>query len=86
MSIGVYATALWLMGRHEALGAAADPKKDRAALENEISGAAQRHRRRFKMQPAGPFIPLNHNPSMNPIHLHQIALEAMRTRGLLPAF
>jgi len=45
VSIGVYATALWIIGRHEALAAAADPKEDVAALENEISAAAQRHRR-----------------------------------------
>ena len=45
VSIGVYATALWIIGRHEALGLVADPKEDAAALENEISVAAQRHRR-----------------------------------------
>mgnify|MGYP003621427603 FL=1 len=45
VSIGVYATALWIIGRHEALGTAADPKEDMAALENEINVAAQRHRR-----------------------------------------
>lgn len=45
VSIGVYATALWIISRHEALGAAADPKEDVAALENEINVAAQRGRR-----------------------------------------
>ena len=45
VSIGVYATALWIIGRHEALAAVADPKEDVAALENEISAAVQRHRR-----------------------------------------
>lgn len=45
VSIGVYATALWIIGRHEALAAAADPKEDVAALESEISAATQRHRR-----------------------------------------
>lgn len=45
VSIGVYATALWIIGRHEALAAAAEPKEDMAALENEISAASQRHRR-----------------------------------------
>ena len=45
VSVGVYATALWIINRHTALGAAADPKEDVAALENEISAAAQRHRR-----------------------------------------
>ncbi len=45
VSIGVYATALWIIGRHEALGAVADPKEDVAALENEIHVATQRGRR-----------------------------------------
>jgi hypothetical protein len=45
VSIGVYATALWMVGRHEALAALAEPKEDVAALENEIAAAAQRHRR-----------------------------------------
>ena len=45
VSAGVYATALWIMNRHAALAAAADPEEDVAALENEISAAAQRHRR-----------------------------------------
>src|SRR3990167_2754521 len=39
VSIGVYATALWMIGRHQALAMAADPKEDVAALENEISAA-----------------------------------------------
>ena len=46
ISIGVYATALWINGRHEALAVVADPKEDVVALENEISAAAQRYRRR----------------------------------------
>ncbi|MBK9571523.1 MAG: XRE family transcriptional regulator [Rhodoferax sp.] len=45
VSIGVYATALWIVGRHEALSAVADPKEDVAALENEVNLATQRHRR-----------------------------------------
>lgn len=45
VSIGVYATALWIISRHDALAAVADPKEDMAALENEINLAAQRHRR-----------------------------------------
>lgn len=45
VSIGVYATALWIIGRHHALSAVADPKEDVAALENEVSIATQRHRR-----------------------------------------
>ena len=45
VSIGVYATALWIIGRHAALGAVAEPKEDVAALENEIHVATQRGRR-----------------------------------------
>ena len=45
VSIGVYATALWIIGRHDALAAVAEPKEDVAALENEIAAAVQRHRR-----------------------------------------
>ena len=48
VSIGVYATALWMVGRHEALAALAEPKEDVAALENEIAAATQRHRREGK--------------------------------------
>lgn len=45
VSAGIYATALWLIQRHEALGALADPQLDRAALENEVSEAQERYRR-----------------------------------------
>lgn len=41
--MGVYATALWLMGRHLALGELATPKEDSAALELDIRQATQRH-------------------------------------------
>lgn len=46
VSAGVYATALWLIGRHEALGNVGDPKEDLAALEVEIQTARQRGVRR----------------------------------------
>jgi len=46
VSAGVYATALWLIGRHEALGRVADPKEDLAALETEILTARRRGVRR----------------------------------------
>ncbi len=46
VSMGVYATALWIINRHEALAQAADPKEDSAALEAEIRQAAQRHQPR----------------------------------------
>jgi transcriptional regulator with XRE-family HTH domain len=45
VSAGIYATALWLIGRHEALGAAADPAQDLAALEAELGAARERYRR-----------------------------------------
>ncbi|MDB5867955.1 MAG: DNA-binding protein [Polaromonas sp.] len=52
VSIGVYATALWIINRHDALAAVAEPKEDVAALENEISQAMQRHRRGGKARNA----------------------------------
>ena len=44
VSVGVYATALWMIGRHEALGMLADPAADLAALLAEVRRATQRHR------------------------------------------
>jgi hypothetical protein len=46
VSMGIYATALWMINRHDALAAAADPKEDLGALEADIRAAEQRHRRR----------------------------------------
>jgi transcriptional regulator with XRE-family HTH domain len=43
VSMGVYATALWLLNRHDALARAADPREDLAALEIELERARQRH-------------------------------------------
>lgn len=43
VSMGIYATALWLIQRHQALGALADPKEDLAALEAEVRKAKNRH-------------------------------------------
>lgn len=49
VSIGVYATALWIIGRHDALALVADQKEDAAALKtrsawrrNGIAAALQR--------------------------------------------
>ncbi|MBB3178455.1 XRE family transcriptional regulator [Variovorax sp. Sphag1AA] len=42
VSAGVYATALWMIQRHEALAALADPRKDLAALESEVQAASRR--------------------------------------------
>ncbi len=42
VAIGVYATALWMIQRHEALAALADPRQDVAALESEVRAASRR--------------------------------------------
>ncbi|MDO8772807.1 MAG: hypothetical protein Q7K57_29725 [Burkholderiaceae bacterium] len=43
--MGVYVTALWLMGRHTALSELANPKEDLGALELDIREATKRHAR-----------------------------------------
>ena len=48
VSMGVYATALWMINRHGALAQLADPKEDVAALEAEVQRASQRHRAKDK--------------------------------------
>lgn len=48
VSVGVYATALWMINRHAALALLADPKEDVAALEAEVQQASQRHRAKEK--------------------------------------
>ncbi|WP_140629728.1 XRE family transcriptional regulator [Methylibium rhizosphaerae] len=42
VSIGIYATALWLMGRVQALPELADPAQDRGALEMDVREAVKR--------------------------------------------
>lgn len=42
VSAGIYATALWLVGRVQALSDAADPKSDRSALELDVRAATKR--------------------------------------------
>jgi len=42
VSAGIYATALWLIGRVQSLSDAADPNSDRAALELDVREAAKR--------------------------------------------
>jgi hypothetical protein len=42
VGIGIYATALWLIGRVAALPELAGPGSDRGALENDVRGALQR--------------------------------------------
>lgn len=45
VGMGVYATALWLMGRHTALPEVAAPAQDLNALEQDIEAVRQRGRR-----------------------------------------
>jgi hypothetical protein len=42
VSMGIYATALWLMGRVQSIKDAADPGADRGALELDVREAVQR--------------------------------------------
>lgn len=42
VGIGVYATALWMMGRVQALPELADPAQDRGALEMDVREALKR--------------------------------------------
>jgi hypothetical protein len=46
VGMGVYAAALWLMGRADALPALADPSLDHGALELDVRGARARLARR----------------------------------------
>lgn len=54
VSMGVYATALWLVGRQKALAEMANPKEDLGALEIEVKKAIARHSpsRKLSMQTA----------------------------------
>lgn len=45
VGMGVYATALWLMGRHASLPEVAAPALDLNALEQDIEAVRQRNRR-----------------------------------------
>lgn len=42
VSVGIYATALWLMGRVASLPGIAEPATDKGALESEVRGAVKR--------------------------------------------
>jgi len=42
VSAGIYVTALWLMGRANALAVIADPSADSGALERDVRAALQR--------------------------------------------
>jgi hypothetical protein len=45
VSAGIYASALWLINRQDALAQVADPQHDLAALESDVSHARERYRR-----------------------------------------
>lgn len=45
VGMGVYVTALWLVGRHNALAELAAPQQDDAALAQEVAKAKARQRR-----------------------------------------
>ncbi len=51
VGMGVYAAALWLMGRADALPTLADPSLDRSALEFDVREARQRLARHSKAAP-----------------------------------
>ena len=42
VGVGIYATALWLVGRVQALPTLADPQNDRGALEIDVREAVRR--------------------------------------------
>ena len=46
VSMGVYATALWMMGRAQALGELALPEHDRGALEQDVRAAVRKREAR----------------------------------------
>jgi transcriptional regulator with XRE-family HTH domain len=48
VGIGIYATALWLIGRADALPDAAAPETDRGALESDVRDALERRAVRSK--------------------------------------
>jgi hypothetical protein len=48
VGVGIYAAALWLMGRAEALPDLADPALDRGALALDVRQAQERQARRSK--------------------------------------
>lgn len=51
VGMGVYAGALWLIGRTPALAALADPAQDRGAQEMDVQTARQRLARRGRSAP-----------------------------------
>jgi transcriptional regulator with XRE-family HTH domain len=53
VGMGIYATALWLIGRAQALPELADPQADRGALERDVRAAVQRRAARRRPAAGG---------------------------------
>lgn len=53
VSMGIYATALWMMGRAGALAEIAEPARDMGALESDVRAASQLRAVRSKASVAG---------------------------------
>ena len=51
VGMGIYAAAMWLMGRTDALAALADPALDRGALELDVRAVRERLARRPRPSP-----------------------------------
>jgi transcriptional regulator with XRE-family HTH domain len=49
VGMGIYATALWLIGRAAALPELADPQADRGALERDVRAAVKRRAARKRV-------------------------------------
>jgi transcriptional regulator with XRE-family HTH domain len=60
---GLYATALWLIGRADALPESAAPSQDRGALEDEVRAAL---RRRGRARRAGELRSVQERPPLVP--------------------
>jgi len=52
VSVGILATALWMLGQVQALPALADPERDRGALELDVRQALKRRASRSRKEAA----------------------------------
>ncbi len=52
VGMGVYAIALWIIGRHTALSDLADPKEDLGALDLSVREAMKRYKPRIDSKKA----------------------------------
>jgi transcriptional regulator with XRE-family HTH domain len=50
VGMGIYATALWLIGRAQALPELAEPQADRGALERDVRAAVKRRAARKRLE------------------------------------